>query len=127
MFWFTSPTLLLLVVGIFIDPVAEKIVLPVLPVDGLNVNFVLDTLAGKLPVFAVTHNGYIVAFVVVSLVIPTFVEAPAVAAFKFATCVVEATTNGAVPVATVEVRTGADSPFTKDVTLVAGSKRDDTT
>lgn len=34
---------------------------------------------------------------------------PAVAAFRFATCVVEATVNGAVPVATVETRTGADT------------------
>ena len=33
------------------------------------------------------------------------VAVPAVAAFKFATCVVDATVNGAVPVATVDVTT----------------------
>jgi hypothetical protein len=38
-------------------------------------------------------------------VIVVFVADPAVAAFRFATCVVLATVNGAVPVATVEVIT----------------------
>lgn len=39
-----------------------------LPVDGLNENLVELTFNGKLPVFAVTHVGYIVALVVVSSV-----------------------------------------------------------
>jgi len=39
----------------------------------LKVNFVDDTFDGRFPVVDVTHVGYIVAFVVVSFVIPTFV------------------------------------------------------
>ena len=38
-------------------------------------------------------------------VLTAFVAVPAVAAFKFVTCVVLATVNGAVPVATVDVMT----------------------
>jgi hypothetical protein len=49
-------------------------------VDGLNVNLVDDTFCGKLPVVVVTHVGYIVALVVVSLVIPVFVAFVAVVA-----------------------------------------------
>jgi hypothetical protein len=80
-----------------------------MPVDGLKDSLVELTLAGRLPVFAVTQTGYIVALVVVSLVMAEFVAlvavvaVPAVAAFRFATCVVEATTNGDVPVLTVLV------------------------
>ena len=86
------------------------------PVLGLNLSFVDDTYSGKLPDIAVFQTGYITAFVVVSSVVPVFVAfvavvaVPAVAAFKLATCVVLATVNGAVPVATVEVMTlDADS------------------
>lgn len=43
------------------------------PVDGLNVSFVLVTFCGKLPEFAVTHVGNIVAAVVVSFVIAVLV------------------------------------------------------
>lgn len=48
------------------------------PVLGLNENFVLVTLAGKLPVFAVTQRGNMVALVVVSFVMPMFVALVAV-------------------------------------------------
>ncbi len=93
-------------------PAPVKLVDDRTPVLGLNVSFVLVTFAGKLPVLAVAHRGNIVAFVAVSLVMPTFVafvavvvvvELSAVAACRFATSVVEATVSGAVPVATVEV------------------------
>jgi len=47
---------------------------------GLKVNFVLDTFAAWLPLAVVTHSGYIVAFVVVSSVIATFVAFVAVVA-----------------------------------------------
>jgi len=43
-------------------------------VDGLNCKVVDDTFIGKLPDVPVTHVGYIVAFVDVSLVIAAFVE-----------------------------------------------------
>jgi hypothetical protein len=39
----------------------------------------------------------------------TFEVVPEVATFRFATCVVEETVNGAVPVAIVEVRFGTDT------------------
>ena len=48
-------------------PVAVKI-----PVEGLKLNLVEVTLAGRLPVYVVTQTGYIVALVVVSSVMPTF-------------------------------------------------------
>jgi hypothetical protein len=48
------------------------------PVDGLNVIFVEVTLAGKLPVLAVTQTGNIVAFVAKSSVIAIFVAFVAV-------------------------------------------------
>ena len=54
---------------------------------------------------AVTQVGYMVALVAVSsvtAVLVALVAVPAVAAFKLVTCVVELTTKGAVPVATVE-------------------------
>lgn len=44
------------------------------PVLGLKLNCVDDTLSGKFPVFAVTHNGYIVAFVVLSSTIVEVAE-----------------------------------------------------
>ena len=50
-----------------------------------------------------TQVGYMVALVVVSSVMAVLVATPEVAAFKLATCVVEATTKGAVPVAKVLV------------------------
>ncbi len=50
-----------------------KVVVDNAPVLGLNESFVDDTLAGRLPVAAVTQRGYIVALVVVSSVIPMFV------------------------------------------------------
>ena len=43
------------------------------PVDGLKLNFVEVTFAGKFPVFAVTQTGYIVALVEASSVMPMFV------------------------------------------------------
>jgi hypothetical protein len=49
-----------------------------MPVDGLNDSLVLETFCGRLPVFAVTHVGNIVAFVVVSSVMPVFVAFVAV-------------------------------------------------
>ena len=88
------------------DNAPENVVAVTVPVDGLKVNLVEETFCGRLPVVVVTHVGYTVAFVVVSSVIAVFVAlvaVPDVAAFKFATCVVEATANGAVPVATVLV------------------------
>ena len=56
-----------------VKPVAVNI-----PVDGLKLSFVLVTFAGRLPEFAVTHTGYIVAFVAVSSATPTFVVLVAV-------------------------------------------------
>ena len=49
-------------------PVAVKA-----PVDGLKLNLVEVTLAGRFPVLAVTHTGYIEAFVEVSSVMPMLV------------------------------------------------------
>jgi len=43
------------------------------PVEGLKLNFVEVTFAGKFPVLAVTHTGYIVALVLVSSVMPILV------------------------------------------------------
>ena len=43
------------------------------PVDGLNDSLVEVTLAGRLPVLAVTQTGYMVALVAVSSVTPMFV------------------------------------------------------
>src|ERR1044071_1158037 len=57
-------------VEIELAPIVLEINAPVL---GLKVIFVLVTFAGKNPVFAVTQTGNIVAFVVVSSVIPIFV------------------------------------------------------
>jgi hypothetical protein len=77
-------------------------------VDGLNLSLVDVTFCGKFPVFAVTQDKYISAAVVVSSVIAVLVAlvaVPDVAAFKLATCVVEATVSGAVPVRTVDVMT----------------------
>ncbi len=48
------------------------------PVLGLKESLVLDTLAGKFPVAAVTQDGYIVALVVVSSVMPTLTALVAV-------------------------------------------------
>lgn len=63
------------------SPLAVRFVVPIVPVEGFQVSFVLETFCGRLPVFAVTQVGYIVAFVVVSFVIPVltaFVAVPAV-------------------------------------------------
>jgi hypothetical protein len=49
-----------------------------MPVEGLKLNFVEVTLAGRFPVFAVTQTGYIVALVEVSLVMPIFTALVAV-------------------------------------------------
>ena len=54
-------------------PAPENDVDDNVPVDGLNVSFVEDTLAGKFPELVVTHVGNIVAAVVVSFVILIFV------------------------------------------------------
>lgn len=63
-------------------PEPENVVAASTPVDGLNVNFVLVVFVGRFPVVAVTQVGYIVAFVVVSLVMPTFVAFVAVVAVE---------------------------------------------
>ena len=60
-------------------PVAVKT-----PVEGLNVNFVLEIFVGALPLVAVLHVGYTATLLVVSFVIPTliaFVAVVAVVAF----------------------------------------------
>jgi hypothetical protein len=78
------------------------------PVEGTKLNLVDVVFCGKLPVVVVTQVGYTADDVDVSSVIAVFVAfvaVPAVAAFKFATWVVLATVNGAVPVANVEVIT----------------------
>ena len=56
-------------------PVAVK-----MPVDGLNLSLVDDTLIGKFPVVVVTQDKYISAAVLVSSVIATFVAFVAVPA-----------------------------------------------
>ena len=78
------------------------------PVLGIKLNLVDDVFCGRLPVVVVTHVGYTAVMVVVSSVIAVLVAlvaVPDVAAFKLATCVVEATVSGAVPVRTVDVMT----------------------
>ena len=45
---------------------AETVVVVNKPVDGLNCSLVDYNFGGRLPVLAVTHNGYMVAFVVES-------------------------------------------------------------
>ena len=56
---------------------ALNVVAVKLPVFGLKVNLVEDTFCAKLPVFAVTQVGYIVAAVVVSSVIAVVAALPA--------------------------------------------------
>jgi hypothetical protein len=55
-----------------------KVVVVSAPVLGTKLSFVLDTLAGRLPVFAVTHTGYTAVAVATSFVTPTFVAFVAV-------------------------------------------------
>ena len=50
------------------------------PVDGLNFSFVELVYSGKFPLVDVFQTGYIVAFVVVSSVVPVFVALVAVVA-----------------------------------------------
>ena len=50
------------------------------PVDGLKDNFEDDTFAGRLPVLAVAHKGYMVALVEVSSVMPILVALVALVA-----------------------------------------------
>ena len=57
----------------FPDKAPANVVVVSVAVLGLKDSFVEATLAGKFPVLAVTQTGYIVAFVVVSSVIPMFV------------------------------------------------------
>lgn len=56
---------------------ALKDVMLRVPVEGLNVSLVDETLVGRLPVVVVNQAGYMVALVVVSSVIPTVVALPA--------------------------------------------------
>ena len=59
---------------------AETVVVVNKPDDGLNFSLVDDNFGGRLPVLAVTHNGYMVALVVESSVTATLValvEVPA--------------------------------------------------
>jgi hypothetical protein len=72
------------------DPLTLPVTLPVrgpanplavrIPVEGTNESFVLETFAGRFPVLAVTHRGYIVAAVVVSSAIVSEVAIPPEAA-----------------------------------------------
>ena len=74
------------------------------PVDGLKLSLVEVTFAGKFPVLAVTHTGYIVALVVSSFVMPmltAFVAVPTVTLLGVVHC-------GADP---VEVRIVVDAPI----------------
>lgn len=58
----------------------ENVVVARVPVDGLYVNFADVVFCGRFPVFAVTHVGYIVAFVEPSSVMAVFVALVAVVA-----------------------------------------------
>ena len=75
-----------------------KVVAPSEPVEGFQVNFVLVVFTGSVPVLPVTQTGYIVAFVVVSLVIPAAVHVLALPT--------KAPTNPPAPPVTVPVNVG---------------------
>jgi hypothetical protein len=74
----TLPAVRLDAVPVSPVPAPVNDVLERAPVEGLNVNLVLVTLSGRLPVFVVTHTTSIAAFVAASFVIAEFVALVAV-------------------------------------------------
>ena len=68
-----TAVLVALVAVVAVVALPAKFVVVKVDVEGLKVSFEDDTFAGRFPVLAVAHNGYMVALVAVSSVIPILV------------------------------------------------------